>query len=232
MIFPVLLFRSIISHSFILNFENWHSRTTCSSVCQIGRENMETENTFSKFCITQHNHAQLCVPYVPNFEETGLSRSQKLTKWVQRPTPPHEFSINQLAYERANLTIPTILRFNPIFLGLLYPDILEKARKIWTFVPEFIYRIFFSFTFFYFHPRRRILREGREKNFDKNFTMAPAKFRSQVSNPSNFSRILTVSRSMFRVLHRIQFVLVFTFLYFFFVSIKFPPHRYSFDFKF
>lgn len=164
MIFPVLLFRSIISHSFILNFENWHSRT-CSSVCQIGRKNMETENTFSKFCITQHNHAQLCVPYVPNFEETGLSRSQKLTKWVQRPTPPHEFSINQLAYERANLTIPTILRFNPIFLGLLYPDILEKARKMWTFVPEFIYRIFFSFNLFLFSSSKKNSSWGEGKKF-------------------------------------------------------------------
>lgn len=195
---------------------------------------METENTFSKFCITQHNHAQLCIPYVPNFEETGLSRSQKLTKWVQRPTPPHEFSINQLAYERANLTIPTTESCGSILsFSVYFTRIFQKKRVKCGRLFRNLYIEFFSLsTFFYFHPRRRILREGREKNFDKNFTMAPAKFRSQVSNPSNFSRILTVSRSMFRVLHRIQFVLVFTFLYFFFVSIKFPPHRYSFDFKF
>lgn len=167
MIFPVLLFRSIISHSFILNFENWHSRTTCSSVCQIGRENMETENTFSKFCITQHNHAQLCVPYVPNFEETGLSRSQKLTKWVQRPTPPpwifdKPISIRESKSYNSN---NGILRFNPIFLGLLYPDILEKARKMWTFVPEFIYRIFFSFNLFLFSSSKKNSSWGEGKKF-------------------------------------------------------------------
>lgn len=167
---------SYSSDSYFHNFENWRSRTrfSCSRISS-PNQGRESENTFSKFCIIQHN-TRLCVPYVPNFEETGLSRSQKLTKRVQRPTSPWIFDKPISTQESKSYSSNNgILRspFNFIFLGLLYADILEKACKMWfrNWNYIYIYRIFLSQLFLFLSSKKNFSWGG---NFDKNFTMAPA----------------------------------------------------------